>query len=133
MRPGASRRDKDRGAGRPVFYPVRYTDDFLIFVSGSYQDAAAEKEAVADWLREEMGLMLSEQKSRVTELTKGFRFLGCLVRLKWDTGTVTGAGSRSHWPCRATILDRRAKKSWFDLSSDNSECYRCCAGFQLFT
>ena len=31
-----------------------------------------------------MGLTLSEQKTRVTELTEGFRFLGCLVRLKWD-------------------------------------------------
>jgi len=39
---------------------------------------------LAEWLREEMGLTLSEQKTRVTELTDGFRFLGCLVRLKWD-------------------------------------------------
>ena len=81
---GAIRRDKDRRAGRPVFYPVRYADDFLIFVSSSYEDAVAERQALADWLREEMGLTLSEQKTRVTELTEGFRFLGCLVRLKWD-------------------------------------------------
>ena len=81
---GAKRRFADRRAGRPVFYPVRYADDFLIFVSGSYEDALAEKQALAEWLREEMGLTLSEQKTRVTELTEGFRFLGCLVRLKWD-------------------------------------------------
>ena len=38
---GANRRSKDRRAGRPVFYPVRYADDFLIFVAGSYDDAVA--------------------------------------------------------------------------------------------
>ena len=77
-------RKRDRGAGRPVLYPVRYADDFLIFVSGSYSDAAAERRALADWLREEMGLTLSEEKTRITKLTDGFRFLGCRVRLKWD-------------------------------------------------
>ena len=49
-----------------------------------YSDAAAERQALADWLREEMGLTLSEQKTRITKLTDGFRFLGCRVRLKWD-------------------------------------------------
>ena len=77
-------RYRDREAGRPVFYPVRYADDFLIFVAGGYDDAAAEKQALADWLREEMGLTLSEEKTRITRLTEGFRFLGCRVRLKWD-------------------------------------------------
>ena len=81
---GADRRKRDREAGRPVFYPVRYADDFLIFVSGSYEDAVAERQALAEWLREEMGLTLSEQKTRITRLTEGFRFLGCRVRLKWD-------------------------------------------------
>ena len=80
----ANRRFRDRQAGRPVLYPVRYADDFLIFVAGSYEDALAERQALAEWLREEMGLTLSDQKTRVTELTEGFRFLGCRVRLKWD-------------------------------------------------
>ena len=31
-----------------------------------------------------MGLTLSEQKTKITRLTEGFRFLGCRVRLKWD-------------------------------------------------
>ena len=84
VRRGADRRKMDRKAGRPVFYPVRYADDFLILVSGSYEDAVAERQALAEWLREEMGLTLSEQKTRITRLTAGFRFLGCRVRLKWD-------------------------------------------------
>ena len=56
----------------------------LIFVAGSYEDALAEKQALAEWLREEMGLTLSEQKTRIIKLTEGFRFLGCRVRLKSD-------------------------------------------------
>ena len=80
----AERRRRDRQAGRSVFYPVRYADDFLIFVSGSYDDAVAERQALAGWLREEMGLTLSDEKTRITKLTEGFRFLGCRVRLKWD-------------------------------------------------
>ena len=84
MKRGEDRRKRDRRAGRPVFYPVRYADDFLIFVSGTYDDALAERQALAEWLREEMGLTLSEQKTRITRLTEGFRFLGCRVRLKWD-------------------------------------------------
>jgi len=80
----AIRRDKDRRAGRPVFYPVRYADDFLIFVSGTEADALAEKQALATYLHEAMGLTLSPEKTRITALTEGCRFLGCRVRLKWD-------------------------------------------------
>ena len=80
----AIRREKDRRAGRTVFYPVRYADDFLIFVSGTEADALAEKQALASYLREARGLTLSPEKTRVTALTKGCRFLGCRVRLKWD-------------------------------------------------
>ena len=100
---------RDRQAGRPVFYPVRYADDFLIFVTGSYEDAVAERQALADWLCEEMGLTLSEQKTRVTELTEGFRFLGCRVRLKWDDRY--GFGCRIEIP-KQVVNDfrRRVKK-----------------------
>ena len=103
------RRQRDREAGRPVFYPVRYADDFLIFVSGDYDDAAAERQALADWLREEMGLTLSEEKTRITKLTEGFRFLGCQVRLKW--GDRYGYGSRVEIP-KEVVNDfrRRIKK-----------------------
>ena len=47
IRLAAIRRDKDRKAGRTVFYPVRYADDFLIFMSGTEADALAEKHVLA--------------------------------------------------------------------------------------
>ena len=96
---GARRRFKDRRAGRLVLYPVRYADDFLILVSGSYEEAVAERQALADWLREEMGLTLSEEKTRVT--TDG------RIPVPWLPGSsqmgrpvwlrVAGSKSRRRW------------------------------------
>ena len=80
------------------------SDDFLIFVAGGYDDAAAEKQALADWLRGEMGLTLSEEKTRITRLTEGFRFLGCRVRLKWDD--CYGNGCRIEIP-KEVVYDLR--------------------------
>lgn len=76
-------RHRERKRGNPVFYPVRYADDFVIFVSGTYQDALREKEALSRFLLEELKLTLSEEKTKITNLTHGFGFLGFRVRLKW--------------------------------------------------
>jgi group II intron reverse transcriptase/maturase len=86
-RPGDSiriLRHKERKAGRPVFLPVRYADDFVVLVTGTEEQARDEKEALARYLREELNLTLSDEKTRVTALTDGFDFLGHRVRLRWD-------------------------------------------------
>ena len=74
----------DKKAGRPIFYPVRYADDFVVLVAGSREDALAERQALAHWIGENAGLRLSPEKTRITKLTEGFEFLGCRVRIKWD-------------------------------------------------
>ena len=76
-------RSSDRRAGRVVFFPVRYADDFIILVSGRYEEAVAEKEALALHLRETLGLELSSEKTRITAVTEGFEFLGHRIRLFW--------------------------------------------------
>lgn len=77
-------RSSDRQAGRPVFFPIRYADDFVILVSGTQEVALAEKQALADFLRQTLRLELSPEKTKVTALTNGFEFLGHRVRLRWD-------------------------------------------------
>lgn len=77
-------RHRERKAGRPVFLPVRYADDFVVLVAGSEQQARAEKEELACFLQRELKLTLSEDKTHVTALTEGFTFLGHRVRLRWD-------------------------------------------------
>ena len=84
MTAAQSARRVDRRAGRPVFFPVRYADDFIILTSGSKDEAIAEQQALAEHLRRETGLELSPEKTRITALTDGFEFLGFRVRLRWD-------------------------------------------------
>jgi group II intron reverse transcriptase/maturase len=77
-------RDADRRAGRLVCLPIRYADDFVVLVSGSREQAEAEKNALAEHLRSTLGLELSAEKTRITPFGEGFDFLGHRVRLKWD-------------------------------------------------
>ena len=76
-------RSTDRRSGRPVFFPIRYADDFVLLVSGSREQALAEKEALAISLRQSLRLELSPEKTHVTALTDGFEFLGHRIRLYW--------------------------------------------------
>jgi len=77
-------RHHERRAGRPVYLPVRYADDFVVLVAGSEQHAQDEKEALACHLHERLKLTLSPEKTHVTALTEGFEFLSHRVRLRWD-------------------------------------------------
>jgi RNA-directed DNA polymerase len=84
MTAAQSARRVDRRAGRSVFFPVRYADDFVILTSSGKDEAIAEKQALAEYLRKETGLELSPEKTRITALTDGFEFLGFRVRMRWD-------------------------------------------------
>jgi RNA-directed DNA polymerase len=61
-------RSSDRRAGRAVYFPVRYADDFIVLVSGAAEDAAAEREELATVLQQGMGLTLSPEKTRASLL-----------------------------------------------------------------
>lgn len=73
-------RSNDRKAGRAVFYPVRYADDFIILCSGSESDALAERDFLAQVLELELGLTLSSEKTKVSPLLGGFDFLGLQIK-----------------------------------------------------
>lgn len=77
-------RYRDRKAGRSVFFPVRYADDFVVLVSGTQEHAIAEKQALAEYLCTVTGLELSPEKTRITAMTDGFEFLGFHVNMQWD-------------------------------------------------
>ena len=76
-------RRRERRAGRTVFLPIRYADDFVILVYGTEEQAHDEKEALAAFLETELKLTLSPDKTHVTALTEGFVFLGHRIRLRW--------------------------------------------------
>jgi group II intron reverse transcriptase/maturase len=77
-------RKRDKKAGRPVFFPVRYADDFVLLVSGTKEQALAEKTALADHLQRTTQLTLSPEKTKITAMTDGFEFLGFYVHMRWD-------------------------------------------------
>jgi len=84
VRAAACVRNSDRQADRCVFLPVRYADDFIVLVSGTKEDALAEKSALAEYLRATTGLELSPEKTKVTALTEGFEFLGFHFSAHWN-------------------------------------------------
>jgi retron-type reverse transcriptase len=67
-------RNSDRAAGRSVFLPVRYADDFVVLISGTEEDAVAETAALAEHLSRITGLELSPEKTKITVMTDGSSF-----------------------------------------------------------
>src|SRR5215469_4070893 len=102
-------RHTDRAAGRCVFFPVRYADDFVVMVSGRQDHATAEKSALAEHLRRTTGLELSPEKTSVTAVTDGFEFLGFHVTMRWNKRY--GYGPRVEVPkAQAAALRRMVKQ-----------------------
>ena len=58
---------------------VRYADDFVVLVQGTQQDAEHERQALAQFLKEELRMELSMEKTRITDVREGFDFLGYRV------------------------------------------------------
>ena len=68
-------RRQRRAKGKGNFLYVRYADDFVVLCNGTEAEARAMKEELKELLRT-MGLTLSEEKTKITHITEGFRFLG---------------------------------------------------------
>lgn len=75
----ADRRYYDRQRGRPTFYMVRYADDFVVCTDGTREEAEAEKLTLAEFLKTELRMELSMEKTRITVVEEGFDFLGYRV------------------------------------------------------
>jgi group II intron reverse transcriptase/maturase len=102
------KRSADRIAGRCVFLPVRYADDFVVLVSGTQEEAMAEKSALAEYLQETTGLELSPEKTKITAMTDGFEFLGFRFAMHWDKRY--GYGPRVEIPkAKASNLRHKVK------------------------
>lgn len=84
---------------RRMFY-VRYADDFLVGIIGSKADAEATKTWLTEYLRAELQLELSAEKTLVTNVKERARFLGYDIK-KW-------AGKRVlRFPTRNGVATKR--------------------------
>jgi hypothetical protein len=66
-------RRRKKGQGNDLY--VRYADDFVVLCNGTKAEAHATKEERRGILTN-MGLTLSEEKTKITHMTEGFKFLG---------------------------------------------------------
>ena len=66
---------KRRRQGESNFFYTRYADDFVVLCNGTKAEAMKMKEELKDVLNQ-MGLKLSEEKTKITHITEGFKFLG---------------------------------------------------------
>ena len=62
---------------------VRYADDFVIFAE-TKEKAITLKDEAKQILKDKVGLELSDEKTRITEISKGYDFLGFNIRKYHD-------------------------------------------------
>lgn len=64
---------------------VRYADDFLLGFAGTKQEAQEIKVKLREWLRDNLNLELSEEKTLITHArTKAAQFLGYHLSVMWS-------------------------------------------------
>jgi RNA-directed DNA polymerase len=80
-------RQRRRRHGLGNWRLVRYADDFVLLVSGTRTHAEALREKVAAVLAQ-VGLRLSEHKTRICHIDEGFDFLGWRIQRQPKRGAV---------------------------------------------
>ena len=97
-----SRRARDRANSPPSHRMIRFADDFVVLVRGTEAQARAIKEQTAEFMREQMRLTLSPEKTAITHVDDGFDLLGFrIVRRPWK-GTKRVAIT---FPCKRALRE----------------------------
>lgn len=73
-------RRRRRKAGQANFIHVRYADDFVILCNGTKAQAESMKEELHAFLDQRLRLKLSKEKTKITHLNDGFKFLGYWIQ-----------------------------------------------------
>lgn len=96
----SSARQAHRRKGLPTCRLVRYADDFVLLVAGT-EAAAYDLRDQAGVTLTPMGLHLSETKTAITHISRGFDFLGFRIQKRRKPGTV---GARIYtWPRKESL------------------------------
>jgi RNA-directed DNA polymerase len=88
--------------GLANFLYVRYADDFVVLCDGTKEQAATLRQELYEFLKAELKLELSMEKTKVTHVSEGFEFLGFLIDRQ-----VVGSGK---WAPRIRIPTRAMEK-----------------------
>ena len=79
-------RQRRRRAGLGNYKMVRYADDFVVVSNGPIAEVKATKQAIQQYLENELHLTLSEEKTVITHVNDGFDFLGFHIQRKRVNG-----------------------------------------------
>jgi 5-methylcytosine-specific restriction endonuclease McrA len=77
-----SKRVQRKRKGLANFLYVRYADDFVALCDGTKRQAEEMKQELSGFLTTELRLTLSMEKTKVTQVKEGFRFLGFWIERK---------------------------------------------------
>jgi len=89
-----------------AFY-IRYADDFVVAWNGTKEGAELLKAELATFLREHLGLELSEEKTRITHVTEGYDFLGFTIKRHIDEGR--GYNKLRFYPSEKSVMKLKDK------------------------
>jgi RNA-directed DNA polymerase len=95
-------RRKRKRRGLANFLYVRYVDDWVVLCDGTRAQAEALRQELGEYLKLELKLELSMEKTRVTHISEGFVFLGFLI-----DRTIAGSGK---WAPRIRIPAKAVEK-----------------------
>jgi RNA-directed DNA polymerase len=70
----AWRRRRSKGQEQAAVQMFRYADDWILVIRGTKAQAQDIKEACKTFLWEELGLELSDEKTKITHIEEGFNF-----------------------------------------------------------
>src|ERR671914_1789366 len=59
---------------------ARFADDFVVLINGTKEQVEEFKEELQDFLKNHLRLTLSKEKTKITHLNDGFKFLGFHIR-----------------------------------------------------
>lgn len=66
-------------------YYIRYVDDFIVGVVGSHEDTTIIRNEINEFLKNDLKLSLSSQKTKITHFSKeSIFFLGTLIQGTWE-------------------------------------------------
>jgi RNA-directed DNA polymerase len=89
-----------------AFY-VRYADDFVVAWNGTKEGAEKLKTELGTFLRDELGLELSDEKTRITHVMEGYDFLGFTVKRVIDQQR--GYDELLFYPSTKSVMKIKAK------------------------
>ena len=97
-------RTKMKGSNRQITY-VRYVDDFIVFVWGTKNDCLEIKKLVGNFLKSQLALDLSKEKTKITHLKKEkAKFLGFEL---WQSPSTLMSIKKDVNP--ADVMDKKGK------------------------